>query len=135
MKRAVVLALGGVVCIALKAGAGDPVKDDLDRLQGEWVPVNWIVDGKEVPGKGEQKNFTFAGNKLTANDQAGTFTIDPTKRPKRLDVSLPLVKGNWSYQLEGDRLIIAFGKVGEKAPTDFEGRPGNPVLILKRKPK
>lgn len=135
MKQLLVLALGVMVCCALKANAGDPVKEDMERLQGEWEPVNWIVEGREVPNKGAQKNFIFAGNKLTANEQTGTFTIDPKKEPKTIDVSLPSVKALWSYQLDGDSLRIAFGKVGGEAPPDFKGNCGHPVLILKRKAK
>src|SRR5687767_11814243 len=63
---------------------------DQERLQGTWVCVASVKDGKQVSDFVGVK-VQFVGNRLTwffpkkdgtATTQKGTFTIDPAKNPK-----------------------------------------------------
>jgi uncharacterized protein (TIGR03067 family) len=145
MKRISVLLLALCCFIVTRSDAGDPVKDDLEKLQGEWTPTTWVVGGREYPddpSKKVQTNHIFAGKKLTAQGRTGTFTINPSNKPKTMDVDFPAVPGQaqrfvttWTYEISGDTLKIAYGKVGEKPAPDFKGNDFYFVLIFKRKTK
>jgi uncharacterized protein (TIGR03067 family) len=82
-----------------------------------------VSDGMAIEGKDIQ--FFWGGNNKGAT---ATFTIDPTKEPKEIDVLY--TSGSWInkkqlgiYRLSKGRLEIAWGGVGdEKRPRKFTGR-------------
>lgn len=135
-----------------RVGAGDPVKDDLAKMQGTWVAIKGILDGKEIEGSTGVK-LVFDGHKLTSGKgEVSTFTIDPTKKPKAIDLTPPGKKKitiPGIYQIDGDTLKLAFAsakgtgnttgtgnkggvEVG-KRPTDFEGKHGSAVILKREK--
>src|SRR5262249_42033682 len=64
---------------------------DLEKLQGMWKPTGVTANGVEVPANLlAQARMTFKGNKITIQMgpkvQNETFTLDPTKSPKWIDV-------------------------------------------------
>jgi uncharacterized protein (TIGR03067 family) len=120
------------------AGDGDAVKADLDKLQGEWIAIRAIGhgDASDITDEKMQIKYgvIFSGKKLTMNGRKEGFTIDPSKKPMtmRCDVHTD----DWCYQLDGNKLVIAFGTVGQKKLPDIEGKDGNYVLVfMKRKAK
>ena len=119
-------------------GDGDSVKADLDKLKGEWLAIATLPGlgaAMEITDEKMQVKYgiTFSGKNLTMNGRKAGFTIDPSKKPKTMRCEL--LSDDWCYQLDGDKLVIAFGTVGQKALPDIEGKDGNYVLIFKRKAK
>ena len=92
---------------------GNPVKDDLEKLQGEWIPVSMLHDKQPKP------YMTFVGEKLSMNGRTGTMTIDPLKNPKTMLATFGEEKYTWIYRIDGDGLVVAFGVVGGPVPGDF----------------
>lgn len=130
----------------LLAGAAD-AKKDVEQLQGTWIVIAAIVDGKkiEVPAdKIGQAKMVFKGDTIAhhglGNGRVKThkFKINPAKNPKELDV---ILKGEepgekdqvkvWIYELEGDNLKLCSGKDGDAPrPTAFVSKPGSGALVL-----
>ena len=116
-----------------KGGAGDK-----DKLQGTWVFASAQKGGKDMPQEMlNSVKFVFAGDKLTMMGKDmkmdWTFTIDPAKKPKEMDVKFPDGKtGMGIYDLEGDTLKIAHGEIGDPRPKEFVSKEGITVMVLKR---
>jgi uncharacterized protein (TIGR03067 family) len=118
-----------------KAGAGDK-----DKLKGTWSVTSGKKGGKDVPEDlFKDIKFVFTGDKLTmqgkGKNMEWTLTLDPTKKPKEMDVKFEDGKiGNGIYDLDGDTLKIAHGEIGEPRPTEFVSEEGSnvTVMVLKR---
>jgi len=109
------------------APAGDDVaKKDLQLFQGSWQAV-FIqnVDGQRAPDEDVRATRLLVhGNEFTlmVKDVTvyGTFTIDPTKTPKAIDVTLkgakPGEKFLGVYQIDGEIRRSSFALPGNERP-------------------
>ncbi len=110
---------------------------DLEKLQGEWTFVSGEKAGQAPPG-GELKmaTVTFTGNEISCtgvpHEAKGTFSLDPTKSPREIELTMNghAIKG--IYRLEGDALTIC---LGEERPTEFATREGVNALLMTLKRK
>lgn len=117
------------------------VESDVSGLQGEWIEVRALA---KVPpkGKGDYYVWIFSKDRATWRFHItidgkpidtktigdGTFTIDSTTVPKRIDF-------NWGegrrgpaiFELNGDTLKLNTG--GTERPTDFED---GEIFVLQR---
>jgi uncharacterized protein (TIGR03067 family) len=121
-----------VVGLAAAAAGAKPVKqDDRDRLQGTWVST-----------AGPPIELTFTGNRWTAREKKenvelkGTFKLDPTKKPKTIDMTVEEgmeFQGKTSlgiYELDGDTLRWCANEPGKaERPKEFK-REGNGQRFL-----
>ncbi len=103
--------------------------DEAKKLQGNWTVVALEAGGKPVPEeqvKAVNLQLTFKENKLTTQSagetKEGTFKLDPTKKPKEIDVTFGVKTSKGIYQLEGDTLKLCLSE-GER-PTEFATKPG-----------
>ena len=56
----------------------------------------------------------------------GTFKIDPTKRPRRMDATTPAGEVSLGiYEVEGDDYRVCFAPPGEERPRAFGSEPGS----------
>jgi uncharacterized protein (TIGR03067 family) len=136
-----------------KKPTSEQVKVELAKLQGTWVAVKTLADGKVKPPDRTEK-ITFKGNqlifhvvifegtpapppqepkgKLVRHEKSVIFSIDPAKRPKTMDLTFPgattpdgkdFLFAQGIYLLEGDNLKLAF-KTGQGQGDLFpRGRP------------
>jgi uncharacterized protein (TIGR03067 family) len=129
-------AVGLVLAIGAATGGdakGDDTKDELAKLKGTWVRE---LDGKTfiLVFNGEHYALIneFAPEKTTAT---GTVTIDPTKKPKRIDIKITdgtgtgeKLKGKTAlciYQLDGDTLKFCINRPGQEGyPEQFPDKEG-----------
>jgi uncharacterized protein (TIGR03067 family) len=117
------------------------VEADATGLQGEWIEPHALAK-EQSKGKGNYYVWIFSENRVTwrfhntvdgkpinANTiHTGTFRIDPTTIPRRIDF-------NWDdgktcpaiYELNGDTLKLNTG--GTQRPIDFED---GEIFVLKR---
>lgn len=134
------LAVLGVAC-GLTAGlAADEKSDEAKKLEGTWLVTSATMDGK---ARDEMKDgqITIAGDKLTIKPKGGkemkhTFKVDPSKKPKTMDLKLVenvpnAAPGLVIYELDGDTLKLVIGPP-DKRPTEFTDK-GHPLITLKRK--
>jgi uncharacterized protein (TIGR03067 family) len=112
---------------------------DAANLQGTWIVESAMVDGKEENDiKGDK--MTFKDGKITVKtkekDEKGTYKIDPSQKPKTIDVKEDgkdkVHQG--IYKLEGDRLTICIPeKAGRERPTEFTGKEGSKQMLIELK--
>jgi uncharacterized protein (TIGR03067 family) len=90
----------------------DLIKKETAALQGTWLLESAERRGEAFPEKFvESFKFIIDGNKLTivmpGNELKSTFTIDPTKKPKHIDVTTEnKVVSPGIYSLEKDTLKV-----------------------------
>jgi len=136
------IVLAGMVLTA--NGAQDAgVKKELDQLQGTWQMVSHEVDGKPDDAlKGAMR--VVEGDKFTIKKgdkvlRAATIKLDPTKKPKWIDITFTegLEKGKTRlgiYVLEGDTQKICYGDLDKERPTEFVSKTGtgHRLVVFKR---
>jgi uncharacterized protein (TIGR03067 family) len=112
---------------------GIALGDDATNLQGEWKLVEREYKGKKTKdGDADFRRTTIVikGDAMFVNTDGGqytkSFTVDPTKSPKEMDVTPQI--GNergetaaWIYRLENDRWTISFPRFTPPTtrPTEF----------------
>lgn len=135
------------LCAATNADdKDDPTKKDLKALQGTWVTLKLVVDGKvlvdlkEPPKDEEAGTLTYNEHRwvLKLGDKElarGTSKLDPTKTPKQIDLiheSGPN-KGKTLlgiYELDGDDYKGCVAAPGKKRPTEFTSTEGSGQRII-----
>jgi uncharacterized protein (TIGR03067 family) len=130
---------------------------DKERLQGTWNVVSLEVDGKKVDNDGLLPSEPISGSKWTITSDKievrvgdrtieGSYTIDPSKNPKRIDVTLFVPNGEWVdqtvllgiYALQGETLKLYLGpnQGGSrlKRPKEFQTKKdeGGALYVLQR---
>lgn len=137
--KSYVLILGGLALVALAASQKCTAGDAKSELEGIWNLVYFERDGKEVKLQSETQSI-FTGDKFVVKrgDEViagGTFKLDPSKKPKTLDVTYSEGPDKGKsfksiYQLEGD--ILKFCRAGspdQGRPTDFRTKPDNGQFV------
>src|SRR5262245_10325123 len=150
MKRLICTSLAlSVVALVGVSTAADDVKSDLEAIQGTWELSSFERDGKDVKLEDVTK-VTFTDDKFVikrgdAIVAAGTFKLDPSKKPKACETTYTegpdkgkTFKG--IYQIEGDtEKFCRAGLPSDERPTEFKTKPnsGQVMSVYKRvqKPK
>jgi uncharacterized protein (TIGR03067 family) len=139
MRSKAVVLLAVVFTSAGFAVGGDAQKE-LKKFAGTWSVVSAQKDGKDAP-ENEIKDirFTFSGDKITFmhgdKTKEGTFKIDPSKKPKQIDVAIDGKDHPGIYKIKADRLEICVGE--QDRPTEFKSADGARTMhiVLKREKK
>ena len=149
-----------VVCFLLFAtgallAAEGPTKDtpfrgDLDKLSGTWVTVSLVNDGKTLvdektpPKEASATKLVYDGNKWMIKVEnktvaTGVFKIDPTRKPKQIDILDESGAKNEKtklgiYELDGDTYKYCLAQASKPRPTEFASKAGsgNSLGIMKR---
>lgn len=118
----------------------DATKKDLALFQGKWALISAQRDGKKTPEE-EVRKFKLAiqANKFVLYKDAeaiseGTFTLDPTKKPKQIDemATAGPNKGKTFlaiYEVDEEHHKICFAAPGKDRPTAFSSEPGSGQLL------
>jgi RNA polymerase sigma factor (sigma-70 family) len=124
------------VASAAQAHAGPAgIRTDPQQLQGVWQLVWLVNDGNQVPDNEVRDVRLELTDTVFRSDCAGplfresTYTTDPTRDPKWLDLTS---RGNIEphvcqaiYRFEGDQLILCYPRSGVERPARFESTPGS----------
>jgi uncharacterized protein (TIGR03067 family) len=121
--------------------ADDVSKSDRDKLQGAWLTVSLINDGKTLvddksPTKpGPATVLIYEGEKwiIKVGDKAvasGVFKVDSTKKPKEIDIFDESGMTNAQtklgiFELDGDTYRYCLAPAGKPRPTEFASKPGS----------
>jgi uncharacterized protein (TIGR03067 family) len=136
----------------LVATVGSAEETDFDLLQGTWVTVSLINDGKTVvdgnapPKEGPVTKLTYEGNgwMVKVGEEvaaSGVFSLDLTKTPKEIDVMDKSGTENEKtqlgiYELDGDTYKYCLAPAGQPRPTEFTSEPGSGhALIVSKREK
>ncbi len=136
----------GALAIALLAtadglGADAAAQGDLDKLQGTWLTVSLVNDGRTIvdekapPKEGPATKLAYEGNKwlIKVGDRVvatGTFKIDTTKKPKEIDLmdESDVINANTKlgiYELSGNTYKFCLAPAGKPRPTEFTSKEGS----------
>jgi RNA polymerase sigma-70 factor (ECF subfamily) len=120
----------------------DTIQADKERLQGVWVPVKAIINGKASDPNDKMVHsltLIFDDNVAAFWDGKGPYTLAPEKKPKQLDIEVhrkdrkELVQA--IYQFDGDRLVVSWMKGSGERPPDFETFKKERVCLVYEKRK
>jgi uncharacterized protein (TIGR03067 family) len=130
--RSQVAALVGF-CLVVGGVAGQAGKGD-KQLEGTWLLVSVEKGGKKQDKSGDNFTVAFSGGKLhlKKKDETkdGTYTIDPSKKPKHIDMSVDGENVLGIYEVKDGTLRICGAGQGEPRPTEFKAPEGARVMIL-----
>ncbi len=115
---------------------------DQRRLQGAWRVISGAVGG-QPRGAEENARWTIAGATIVMELEErleGTFTLDPSKSPRRIDIVAASSDGaqpeeiHGVYELRGDDLSVCLGSGDEPRPVNLHSSPGTGQVsfVLKR---
>ena len=142
MRQVLLLLFVAGTCIAAQP-SDDAVKKELKLFHGKWACVGGQgMDGKPVAeDEIKRTSMVVEGNKFSIkqNDNViieGTFTVDPTKKIKTIDVDLKKPgegKVLGIYQIDGDMRKSCFATNDAKGrPDGFRKEAGYLILEWKR---
>jgi RNA polymerase sigma-70 factor (ECF subfamily) len=110
-------------------------KPDKEVIQGTWVAVSGEQNGEKVPKeKLEAIKLIFTEDKVTREGYEpaeGTYTIDPGKEPKEIDLFANAKPWKGIYELKGTTLKLICKR--DERPTDFDSTGGRFLLVLEKK--
>jgi uncharacterized protein (TIGR03067 family) len=126
--------------------AGEEAKD-LERLQGTWVIVSLVEEGKAVPAADtDLLEITIDKDVFTVKEKGKTvlqhkIKLDPTAKPKQIDFTYldGEDKGKTEpgiYVFEKDQVKLALDEKKKGRPTVFEGdgAASYSIMVIKKKP-
>ena len=139
----------GVVFLLAADDAADNVKKELARFEGTWKWVSIEMEKMKLSADAlEHPRLKLMGDKFTVTEEnanatfGGTFKVDPSKKPKTIDVTFGdgPEKGKTAlgiYELEGDTYKVITDPEGKSRPTEFAVKPGSGhvLQVLKREKK
>jgi uncharacterized protein (TIGR03067 family) len=141
MKTCLAVLLRVSSVFALPAPVPDVLVKEKESLQGTWVATSLVDSGREEPGdKVKELTLTIKGDEYTyglgGRSFSAVYKIDPTKKPKEMDVTFKEgpQKGTTMlavYSLTGNELKICGG---DTRPTGLVSEPksGMVLFIFKR---
>jgi uncharacterized protein (TIGR03067 family) len=133
--------------IRMRAGAAgkETAADPLAPLQGTWEIVSFEQNGSAAPQDdvaGITVVITGSAYKLINKDNVskGSFTLDPSKDPKQMDVRHQSESGDEQsmlaiYEVTADTMRVCYNPEGGSRPTSFSTKPdsGHISITYKRK--
>lgn len=132
-----------VLCaLLLLGGAAIAADNDAETkaLAGTWRIAAAILDGRDHLEDFEGMSLVLRGNEfhvqLPGIKDSGTFTIEPSKSPKWIDIKTG-AKGPFMgktlpgiYKLDGDTLTVCCQADAKARPTAFEARAKTRNMLL-----
>ncbi len=114
--------------------------DDLSRLAGTWKPKEANLGGNIIDAMVlEKATVVYEADKYTVTigdkEEKGSFTLDPKKMPKQIDIFPTSGDNNGKtllavYDLDGDKLTICYSLSPSVRPENFEPS-SNTLLVVK----
>jgi uncharacterized protein (TIGR03067 family) len=120
----------------------EPVKDDLQKMQGLWEVVKYERAGSDlVPQINAKVCYRIEGKRMTSvvdgNDGPyWNLELSPSSSPRALDKTLCLDSSFVTkavYRFEGRDLVICQENGDGVRPTDFDSQQDRSLIVLKRR--
>ena len=141
--RHTAIALACTASLLVGGAPADPVKEDLAKLEGKWMIVSYEKDGVKLGDEDvkELPTLTIKGKDFTwsSGERPGSFTIDPTKKPKAVDYTVTDGDDKGAvelaiYEITDDTWRDCIAPAGKPRPKEFaapEGS-GNTLIVYRR---
>jgi RNA polymerase sigma factor (sigma-70 family) len=117
-----------------KKAQEEKAKPDKEVLQGTWVGTSGERDGEAVPDD-RLWTLVFDGDKVTlrikerGRENEGTYSLDPDKKPKEIDLTFGSKVLNGIYELKGNTLKTLWRENDRPGlPAEFDSKKG--VLMV-----
>ena len=132
-----------ILAVMFLLGSPEVQKKEADKKDSEALQGTWVMASKEFMGKKATEDeikklgtrLVIKGDAVTISSlDAGeyvvvselTFTLDPSTKPKSMDVSITSgsskgKKGLAIYEIDGDTLKVCYAIDEDKRPTRFAG--------------
>jgi uncharacterized protein (TIGR03067 family) len=119
-----------------RMSASGLASEELEELQGAWVPLQYEVKGQRVEANFKQ---TLKGDSITLEKNSaameGKVAVDPNKNPKHLDFQFTSGQTDLMiYVRTGDYVICCGNRNGKTRPAEFAtgtAKGGEYLLIWK----
>jgi uncharacterized protein (TIGR03067 family) len=122
------------------------IHDEMKKLAGVWHVVSFKDNGNDMPADAvNDLKVVITGDKYLARLEgkdalAWTYKLDPTKKPKTLDITFLTGRKQGQtapgiYSLEGDTFTICGAEPGQERPTEFAAKPGSKHCLMAHKRK
>jgi len=128
-----------LIALALPFATVAEEKSDQKKIQGKWKMESGLQGGKPLP-EAMVKSATLVvdGNKMkmtvTVEGQEKTreltFKLDPSQKPRAIDVEIEGKPGLGIYSLEGDTFKICHGEDNDPRPTEFASKEGTKLALI-----
>jgi uncharacterized protein (TIGR03067 family) len=125
------------LAVSLFVGNDDAkAKEEVKKLQGTWTISTLLRDGEDLAPQFGQIETVFKGNEYSTPNIKASFELDPSKKPKAIDISYKegpaaghTVKA--IYKLDDDALSICrpLDPEGDR-PTEFAAPAGSGKMLL-----
>jgi uncharacterized protein (TIGR03067 family) len=140
-----VLATVGMLVTLVSTNADEAQKQG-EMFQGTWGAVSYVQDGQgegdKIAPQESPVRWVFKADKVTfladveGASAKGSFNLDPTKKPKAIDMIFPAAPGAKKgqtmlgiYELDGDTLKICYDPDGTKRPGEFKAGAGSKLIM------
>jgi uncharacterized protein (TIGR03067 family) len=105
-------------------------KEDSKMMEGTWLPVEAELGGQKFSDEVlKTLKLTISDGKYTVKAgeliDKGTFKLEPTAKPKAMDITSTEGPNKGKtilaiYELTGDTLRVCYDLAGKKRPTEFK---------------
>jgi uncharacterized protein (TIGR03067 family) len=122
-----------VVLVGVVVPVTTSAKSDHQKIQGSWHAVTLST------GPGKEDHIVFSGDKISwhvgKKTLVGTFVIDATKQPKRIDLKFTGEKEAPAvllgiYDLRSELLVICIREFGGLRPTKLEAGKDQTLMLF-----
>jgi uncharacterized protein (TIGR03067 family) len=120
-----------------------PGEDPKDALEGVWLPSTAELGGKKFPDEVRKSiRLEIKGDEYTvtagAETDRGTCKLDPSARPKALDITGTEGPNKGKtilaiYEREGETLRVCYDLSGKARPKEFKTSEGTPLFLVEYK--
>jgi uncharacterized protein (TIGR03067 family) len=135
--------VAAMILIAAEAPKDDAVKKDLKKMEGTWMQIGETHEGITRTDKENKKakvKLIIKGDKYSIFFGAkeagkGTIRLDPSKKPKEIDMVLggKDFKGQVMlgiYELKGNVLKVCNAFPGKARPEEFSAKKGSKRFLF-----
>jgi uncharacterized protein (TIGR03067 family) len=118
----------------------DAVKKDLKLFEGTWKIVSMELEGMKLPedqykdAKLVCKGSDFTYTDIGGTEYKGTFKIDPSKKPKTLDVTFTDGPNKGEvlvaiYEIDETTYKLCAKPMSKDRPTEFSAKQGSGCVL------
>ena len=136
MKLLSLVAIAGALWLGTPLHAEGGTTDE-QKLQGTWKVESFQFNGMPVDSMQDALR-EFSDGKYTLTPASGevfrgSVTLDPSKKPKQIDLDLSDRTLKGIYELDGDTLRISYALEGDQRPTQLASKPDSGVVLIVHK--
>jgi uncharacterized protein (TIGR03067 family) len=134
-----------VVLTCSSVAWSDDAKDEAKKMEGTWLPSSAELAGEKFPDEVRKTiKLVLADDKYTVtvgkNPDKGTVKLDPSKKPKEMDITGTEGPNKGKtflaiYELKDDTLRVCYDLSGKSRPTEFKTTAGTRLYLVEYKLK